>query len=92
MLIAVDVPVARPAKVDHIEFMGLEDAHRVGPDQEAVRVEVLRGVVVVVVKADLGRVAGEEEVLAVVVGDEDVLPPVVEGVQLAVGVLLRRAK
>ena len=48
--------------------------------------------VVVVVKAELGRVAGPDEVLAVVVGDEDVLLAVLEGVQGAVGVLLGLAE
>ena len=40
----------------------------------------------VVVQAHLGRVAGEEEVLAVIVGDEDVLMAALEGIQFAVGV------
>ena len=42
--------------------------------------------------ADLRRVAGDDEVLAVVVGEDQVLPTVVERVQLAVRVLLPLAE
>jgi len=43
-------------------------------------------------ETNLGRVAGPDEVLPVVVGDDDVLAAVVLGVQLAVGVLLGLAE
>ena len=45
---AVDVAVAGPAEVGHVEPVRLEDADRVGPDQEVVLVEVERRRVVVV--------------------------------------------
>ena len=87
-----DVAVAGPAEVGDVDLVRLEDADRVGADQEAVLVELERRRVVVVVQADLRRVAGEDEVLAVVVGEDQVLAAVVERVELAVGVLLPLAE
>ena len=72
--------------------MRLEVAHRVRAHQEPVLVELDRRRVVVVVQAHLRRVAGEDEVLAVVVGEEQVLAAVVERVQAGVGVLLPLAE
>ena len=71
---------------------GWKVADRVRADQEPVLVVLDRGRVVVVVQAHLGRVAGKDEVLAVVVGEEQVLAAVVERVQRGVGVLLPLAE
>ena len=62
---AADVAVAGPAEVGDVDLVRLEDADRVGPHQEVVLVEVEARLVVVVVDADLRRVAGQDEVLAV---------------------------
>ena len=91
-VVPVDVPVAGEAEVGGVDPVRLEHAGRVRTDEELVVVEHDARLVVIVMDAALDRVAGPDEVLAVVVGDEDVLPPVVERVQAAVRVLLGLAE
>ena len=44
----VDVPVARPAEIGGVDRVRLKDPDRIGPDQEAVVVELEAGLVMVV--------------------------------------------
>ena len=83
-----DMPLPCHPEVIGFDAVWLVDADGIGTSQEVVLVEVEGGLVVVVVKAQFCRVAWEDEVLAIVVGDEDVLMSVVEGVEKAVGVFL----
>ena len=85
-VVPAPVAVAGPAEVADVDRVRLEIADGVGADQEAVLVELERRRVVVVVQADLGRVAGKDEILAVVIGEEQVLAAVVERVERGVGV------
>ncbi len=70
---AVDVAVAREAEIGDFDAVRLEDPGGVRPHEESVAVEQRIRSVVVVMHAALQGVAGEDEVLAVVVRDEDVL-------------------
>src|SRR5205823_6259879 len=68
--------------------LGQHAADRLRADEEPVLVVLDAAVVEVRVEADLGRVAGEKEVLPEQVRDEDLLVAEVERVQPAVRVLL----
>src|SRR4029077_3056026 len=59
-----------------------------GSCQEIIIVEYERGIVLVVVEADLDGVAGLEEILAVQIADEHLPLPVLKAVQTAIGVLV----
>ena len=80
-VVPAPVAVARPAEVADVDRVRLEVADGVGPHQEPVLVELDRGRVVVVVQAHLGGVAGKDEVLTIVIGEDQVLAAVVERVQ-----------
>src|SRR5262245_27554224 len=82
-----NVPVAGPAQVGDIDRVRLKDADRIGTDEEAVRVELERRRIVVVMHADLSGVTRPYEVLAIIVRDDDLLMAVTEAVEQAVGVL-----
>ena len=87
---AVDVPVAGPAEVDaRRPRAAAKTPTGSGRTRKSFVSNLKLGLVAVVVEADLRRVAGPDEVLPVVVGDDRVLLAVVERVEQAVGVLLR---
>ena len=67
---AVDVAVAGPAEVDELTVCGVATPTGSGRTRKSLLSNLNVWPVVVVVEAQLGRVAGEDEVLAVVVGDE----------------------
>src|SRR5262249_11007874 len=79
-VIPTDVPVTSPAQVGNVQTMRRKRARRVGADQEVVLVEVKSRPVMVVMHAHLGRVAGEEKILAIIVGDVNVLMMALESV------------
>ena len=83
----VDVTVVGEPEVAGVHFVGLGEPDRIGTHEKTVLVVLDAGLVVVVMKARLHRMAGPDEVLAIVVGDEDVLAAVIEGVEKTVGVL-----
>ena len=70
---AADVAIAGQAEVSHVDRVLLEDANRIGAHQEAVRVEMEAVRVMAVGHAAFNCVAGYQEVLVVIVGEQDVL-------------------
>ena len=87
---AIDVPVAGPAQIHGANLMGLKHADRIGPHQESVPVKHQPvTVVLVVMDAELRRVARPNEVLSKIVGDRHRLISIAKRVQPAVGVFLQ---
>ena len=91
-VVSSPVAIPGPAEVTGIHSVPLKVPYRIWTHQEAVLVELERGGVVVVVETDLRRVAREKEVLAVVVGEEQVLAAVIERVKCRVRVFLPLTK
>src|SRR5207302_9446728 len=87
-VVTADVPIAGPAEISDIQRVRREDADRIRPNEEVVLIEVERRTIMVVMNAELGRVAGKEEILPIIVGDVDVLMAALERVQFAIGILL----
>ena len=85
-VVPAPVAIAGPAEVTHVDGVRLKSAVGIGAHQEPVLVVLERGWVVIVVQAHLGCVAGENEVLPVVIGEKEVLAAVVERVQPGVRV------
>ncbi len=86
---AAEVAVARQTEVADLDRVRPRVADDGRADFKAVAVVLDPRAVVVEVKARLRRVALREKVLPEEVGDVDVLPPTVEAVEAAVGVLLQ---
>ena len=89
---AADVAVAGEAHVLGHHLVGLGQADGRGSRQDAVLVVVEVGLVLALVEAGRHRVAGRQEVLAEDVGDGHLLLALLEGVELAVGVLLEEVE
>src|SRR5947209_13144772 len=86
---AIDMPIARPTEIADVQLVWLKNAVGVWADEKAVLIVMRVRIVMVVMHAELRRVARPDEILAIVVRDENSLPAILEGVQIAVGVFFQ---
>src|SRR5207244_2268297 len=86
-IVGADVAVPGQAQVCHILTVWCKHADRVGPDEKTILVEVKRRSIMVVMHAQFGCIAGEDEILTEIVGDQHVLMPALKGIQAAVSIL-----
>ena len=91
-VVAADVAVAGPAEVAGVDAVGDDVADGGGAFDPAVLVVVNAGLVADEVVAELGGVAGGEEILDEDVGERDLAAAAVERVEAAVGVLLEEVE
>src|SRR5262249_38113967 len=84
-----DFSKACPSKVVRPNAVRLEISHRVGPCDKIVVVEMKALIVLEVGKAYLLRISGKEKILAVEIGDPNLLSSPVKSIQTAVGIFLQ---
>src|SRR5258708_17854054 len=78
------MPVAGPAQIGGANFVRLKNSYRRGTNEKSVVIVMDARIVFVVVDAELGRVAGLDEILHVKVRDDHLLAAMLKGLQPAV--------
>ena len=89
---ALDVAVAGDARISGAHLVRQREADRGGTNQEAVLVDQEAGLIVIVERAEIQRVALGEEIAPVEIGGVDLLAARSPAVEAAVGVLLQQVE